>query len=596
MTDMKNGWKDLTFGFKFKVVLAFFIFNVVVSSVLSISAYHVLHTSMMKEFEGRTQNLAQLGSYLIDKPALKRLIKLMSPGLSDREVSAVEQSADFKHIATQLNRLRDIDSQLIRFAYIVRPMDKGLARYVADADTLSDVKNVEMIRRTDGDISRFNSSFDASTFPVFHQAVNERKYLVEKEFFYDPVYRIRSITAYAPIPDDDSRTILAVLCMDIIDTNVEGALRKSKYLSLSIMGVSVALSLIISFFLGHIFSKGILALDRVVQRYAQKDFAARSSIKSRDEIGTLSFSLNYMAETIQNYAERLENLLSAYSRFVPKHFLRFLNKESITDVRLGDHVQQEMTILFSDIRSFTALSESMTPEENFNFINSYLKRVGPTIRFNNGFIDKYIGDGIMALFPREPDDAVMAAIEMIRKVDEYNRQRISSGYIPIRIGIGIHTGLLMLGTIGEDERMDGSVISDAVNLGSRMEGLTKIYGVSVIISKETLNKLKDPAHYHIRFLDKVQVKGKNRPISIYEVFSADDSDVLEKKERSKPMVEKGITLYFERNLNDALALFLSLHNDYPEDALIRSYISRCEKYIKQGISDDWTGVEALESK
>lgn len=586
----------MTFGFKFKVVLAFFAFNVIVSSVLSLSAYHVLRTSMLKEFEGRTRNLAQLGSYLVDKPALKRLIRLMSPGLSGSEVSAVEQSADFRHISAQLNRLRDIDSQLIRFAYIVRPSDKGLPHYVADADTLSDLKNAEMIRRTGGEISRFNSTFDASTFPVFHQAVNEKKYLVEREFTYDPVYKTRSITAYAPILDDDGKKVLAVLCMDIIDTNVEAALRKSKNLSLSIMGVSVVLSLMISLFLGHIFSKGIRALDQVVRRYAQKDFSARSVIKSRDEIGALSFSLNYMAETIQNYAERLENLLSAYSRFVPKHFLEFLNKESITDVRLGDHVQQEMTILFSDIRSFTALSESMTPEENFNFINSYLKRVGPTIRFNNGFIDKYIGDGIMALFPGEPDDAVVSAIDMIRNVGEYNKQRISSGYLPIRIGIGIHTGLLMLGTIGEDERMDGSVISDAVNLGSRMEGLTKIYGVSVIISKETLDRLKDPGRYHTRFLDRVQVKGKNIPISIYEVFSADDADVLEKKERSKKMVEKAITLYLERNLDDALAIFLSLRDDQPHDALIQLYIRRCEKYLKQGFPDDWNGVEALDSK
>lgn len=300
-----------------------------------------------------------------------------------------------------------------------------------------------------------------------------------------------------------------------------------------------------------------------------------------------------MAETIQNYAARLENLLAAYSRFVPKNFLQFLNKESITEVQLGDQIQQEMTILFCDIRSFTTLSESMTPKENFNFLNNYLKRVGPTIRFYNGFIDKYIGDGIMALFPHEPDDAVMASIEIMKKVDDYNRHRVSIGYQQIKIGIGIHTGLLMLGTIGEEERMDGSVISDAVNLCSRMEGLTKFYGSPIIISRETMKKLKDQGKYNIRFLDKVQVKGKNMPVFIYEVYNTEPTDIIEKKDMNKQALEQAIALYFERRLDDALNIFQPLQKDCPWDMLVQLYIKRCEKYKKEGIPDDWTGIEVL---
>lgn len=580
----------LSIGFKFKVILAFFLFNVTVSSILSISAYDVLHTTMLKEIQERTKNIAQLGSYLIDKPTLKSLIHKMSPKLSDQEVSAVEQSADFKAVSLQLNRIRDIEIRLIRYAYIVRPADDGIPRYVADADNLSDLKKSDRQKHPE-EISRFNSRFDASTFPVFHQAVREKKYLVEKKYFYDPIYKVTSITAYAPIMDDNSNALLAVLCIDIVNTDVEAALGKSRHLSLIIIGISLILSLLISIILGNYFAKGILALDRVVRRYAEKDFAVRSTINSNDEIGRLSFSLNYMAETIQNYATQMENLLDASSRFVPKKFLQFLNKESITNVRLGDQVQREMTILFSDIRSFTNLSEGMTPRETFNFINNYLKRVGPSIRLYNGFIDKYIGDGIMALFPGDPDDAVMAAIDMIRKVHEYNE---SSGYQPIEIGIGIHTGLLMLGTIGEDERMDGSVISDAVNICSRMEGLTKFYGSPIIISKETFGKLKDPGKYHIRFLDKVRIKGKNIPISVYEVYSSDLHHVLEKKNMSKDALEHGIALYFEHKLHEALAVFSSLQKDYPEDRIIRLYRTRCEKHIMQGIPDDLTGNELQE--
>lgn len=586
----------MPFGFKAKVILAFFLFNAVVSTVLSVSAYRVLHESMLREIEERARNIAQLGSYLIDRSALTRLVGKMSPSLSAQEVSAVEQSADFKALSAQLNRVRDVESKLIRYAYIVRPGGGETPRYVADADTLSALENRQRHMQPGEEISRFNTRFDISTFPVFRLAVERKECLVEKQFFYDPVYHVRSISAYAPIMDERSGDLLAMLCVDVVDANVKDALRQSRTLSVLIIGVSLVLSLIISIILGNFFAKSIRVLDQVVQRYTQRDFSARSSIKSRDEIGRLSFSLNFMAETIEGYATRLENLLAAYSRFVPRNFLHFLNKESITDVRLGDQIQKEMTILFSDIRSFTALSEKMTPAENFNFINSYLRRVGPTIRSCNGFIDKYIGDAIMALFPAKPDDAVEAAIEMIGKVGEYNVHRSSFGYEPIGIGIGIHTGLLMLGTIGEEERMDGSVISDAVNVCSRLEGLTKIYGSEIIISKETLGKLKDPARYRIRFLGKIQVKGKSVPVSVYEIYDGDPAELLERKNRSREALEQGIALYFERRVEEALAIFSTLRKDFPEDRVISLYATRCEHYVREGIPDDWTGVDIVEAK
>jgi class 3 adenylate cyclase len=576
-----------SFGFKAKAIIAFFLFNAVVSAALSITSYRILYSSMFEEIQGRAKDIAQLGGYLLDKPVIKRLIGRMSPDMTSQQVDDVEQSADFKRISDQLNVLRNTESGLIRFAYILRPSENGRdARYVADADTLSDLKKRGVEQDKVKGISRFNSTVNTSHYPVFQQAVREGKIGVEKEFYYDDVFKVYSISAYFPILDANSKKVLALVCLDVADKNVHDALRKSRNLSLIIIGVSLLLSLVISIVLGNVFSKGILALDNVVRRYAEKDFSARCILKSRDEIGRLGFSLNSMAEAIQNYAARLESLLSAYSRFVPKKFLQFLRKESIVDVQLGDQIQQEMTILFADIRSFTTLSESMTPAENFNFINSYLKRVGPKIRHHNGFIDKYIGDGIMALFPDSPEDAVMASIDMLKALKEYNVHRRSAGYQPIRIGVGIHSGLLMLGTIGEQERMDGSVISDAVNLCSRLERLTKDYKVSIIISRDTLEKLEDRDKYHTRFLDNVRVKGKKKPASIYEVYDMDPPDVVERKDMINARLESGIQLYFEGKLPDALEVFVSLQQIYPEDILIQLYIDRCKKYMEQGLPED----------
>ncbi|TAF33592.1 MAG: response regulator, partial [Oscillatoriales cyanobacterium] len=178
-------------------------------------------------------------------------------------------------------------------------------------------------------------------------------------------------------------------------------------------------------------------------------------------------------------------ITQATSRFVPNEFLGFLGCESIVDIKLGDAVQLEMSVLFSDIREFTTLSEQMTPEDNFKFINSYLSHMEPLIVENRGFIDKYIGDAIMALFSEGADDAVRAGIAMLHALVEYNQERASAGYIPIKIGVGINTGSLMLGIVGGPSRMDGTVISDAVNLASRIESLTKKYGVSLLITDPT---------------------------------------------------------------------------------------------------------------
>ncbi len=584
-------------GFRLKVILGFLLFNLILSAILSVSAYRVLYRNMFSEIQGRTKNIAELGTYFIDREALRRLIGRMSPALSEIEISAVEQSRDFRLISDQLNVIRNLEGRLIRYVYIIRPSESGKgSHYVNDADTLSDEKNVTEQKKGGKDINRFNGDFDASLYPVFLEAVKEKRCLVEKEFFYDTVFKVYSISAYAPILDEKSNRVLAVLGVDVIDRNVKNALGESRRLSLIISALAVILSTGISVVLGNIFAKGILSLDRVVKRYSEKDFSARASVKSRDEIGRLGFSLNFMAETIQNYASRLETLLAAYARFVPKNFLHFLNKESITDVRLGDQTQQEMSILFSDIRSFTALSETMTPEENFNFINSYLKHVGPVIRLRNGFIDKYIGDAIMALFPGEPDDAVMAAIDMLEALVEYNSHRSSAGYEPIRVGVGIHTGLLMLGTVGEEERMDGTVISDAVNLCSRIEDLTKRYRVSIIISEETLKRLKHQERYRVRFLDKVQVKGKSRSVSIYEVYDADPPDSLKRKDMSRHALEEGMKLYFEKRFQDALDVLVPLQQKYPEEMLLELYISRCERHLREGTPEGWDGTEKIEMK
>ncbi len=269
----------------------------------------------------------------------------------------------------------------------------------------------------------------------------------------------------------------------------------------------------------------------------------------------------------------------AYERFVPYEFLQLLGKENVVEVKLGDQVEREMTILFSDIRGFTALSEKMSPPENFYFINQYLGKMAPVITEHRGFIDKYIGDAIMALFPTNADDAVHCGIVMLNKLAEYNQTRQTQALPLIAIGIGLNTGTLMLGTVGDAKRMEGTVISDAVNLASRVEGLTKTYGAALIITEYTYQKLRQPLAYKIRVLDRVTVKGKTQPVTIYEVFEADSPATIELKLKTLHYFEQGVECFHKGQFDKARDFFQNVLQEHEQDKAAQIYILRCQEQI-----------------
>ena len=578
-------------GLRAKIIVAFCALSALVSLALGLSTYQILNRNLFRELQNRVRNLAEAGSLFLDREALGRLAATLRSGLPAEQVAAVERSDDFGRVSQQLNRLRETEKALVRFVYTFVPTaDDNLALYLVDADVLQG--NAEGA----GEISHFGSRFDVSQFPVARQAVREKRALVESEYTHDDDFNVNSVTGYAPVVDADGATLLAVLGLDMVDTDARRVLRDVTLLSLVIAAAALSVSVATSVALGTLFTRGIIHLDQVVRTFDERNLGVRAEIQSRDEVGRLGLSFNQMADLIQRYASDQEALLKAYGRFVPHDFLRFLEKERITDVRLGDQVAREMTVLFSDIQSFAELSESMSPEENFNFLNSYLSRVGPEIRANKGFIDKYIGDAIMALFPERPDDAVRAAVAMRARLIEYNGHRASSGYKPIAVGIGIHTGRLMLGTLGEQERMDGSVISDAVNLCSRLESLTRLYGGAVLVTGVTLSRMDNARAFRTRFVDRVRVKGRRESVLIYEVFDGDPPDVIERKTVSRADWTNALNLYYDRQFVRAFKALTALRRRSPDDRVIELYLRRCARLIKHGVPEGWEGVESLEVK
>ena len=298
----------------------------------------------------------------------------------------------------------------------------------------------------------------------------------------------------------------------------------------------------------------------------------------------------------EHLGERLLDTNKALRRFIPEEFFQLLECQDVTEIRLGDQVQKSMSVMFSDIRSFTALAEGLTSEQTFNFLNSYYGRVGAVMREHGGFIDKYFGDGFMTLFSNRPDDALSAAVDLQKTVAEYNIHRALSGYNPINVGTGLHYGNLVLGTIGEKNRMDTTVIADAVNLASRLEGLTKLYGNGTIVTMEFLDALEDPDRFHWRYLGVLRVQGRREPVEAVHVYDGLPQAEWEAFENGKPAFEEALSLYRQGSFPEAQAAFVDLARLYPDDPAYGVYLTRISLLIKAGLTQDWDGVDTILTK
>jgi signal transduction histidine kinase/class 3 adenylate cyclase/ActR/RegA family two-component response regulator len=304
------------------------------------------------------------------------------------------------------------------------------------------------------------------------------------------------------------------------------------------------------------------------------------------------FSKNEFLARVKTHL-RLANINAAYGRFVPHEFLRALGHESIMEVKVGDQIERIISVLFTDIRSYTTLAEEMTPADNFQFINNYLGRMAPVIKEHRGLVNQFLGDGIIALFPDSPADAIRAAIGMQQEIHRYNVDRVKRGWIPIKVGMGTHTGPLIMGIIGDHERMDAGIIADTVNTAARLEGLTKYFHASLVVSEDTRTLMSNPHEFNQRFLGKVQVKGKKLPVGIYEFFDGDEPALIEKKLQTKQDFEQGLAAYFQREFALAVEAFENVLQPYPEDKVALSYLNQAKRFAREGVPADWTGVETM---
>jgi class 3 adenylate cyclase len=295
--------------------------------------------------------------------------------------------------------------------------------------------------------------------------------------------------------------------------------------------------------------------------------------------------------------EQVRGLADSFARFVPREFLRSLGHSQPVDIRFGESVQKEMTVLFADIRRFTTLVEQMSPTENIGFINAYIGYMEPAVLAHGGFIDSYVGDAIMALFDGSATPAVEAAVAMFRALEAFNTERVALGAVAVDIGIGVSTGQLTLGTIGGAERLKCGVIGDAVNVAARIESLTKRYRVRLLISGQAYAGLGPALRRATRLIDRVRVAGHGEPIELFEVFEADPPLVREQKRNSLGRWETAVEHYFAGRFREALSLLTELRasSTLEEDGVLTMYLARARRHLASP-PGRWDGIETISEK
>jgi adenylate cyclase len=285
------------------------------------------------------------------------------------------------------------------------------------------------------------------------------------------------------------------------------------------------------------------------------------------------------------------------SRYMAKEVVDRLLASGDEVLKGSSHVA---TVLFSDIRHFTMLAESMSPQQTVTMLNEYFTEMVEVVLSNGGMLDKYIGDALMAIFgapvenAADADNALRVACDMIRALARLNEHRVAEGHEAIDIGVGLATGEVLAGSVGSIKRMEYTVIGDTVNLAARLESANKHYGTKVLVSGPTVEALRSPGM--LRRLDLLQVKGKSRPTIVYESLSHHTAQSFPHLPQVIRHYEAGLDRYQQRDWDGAIGQFAAALELAPLDRPTKIFLDRSRFYRMNPPSEDWNGVWIMEEK
>jgi class 3 adenylate cyclase/HAMP domain-containing protein len=473
-----------------KVTVAFFLVSSLVSVLLAVFLYRFIERQLGDELRNRLMDMAHLGAAEVEAEPYSRLRAQIGEA-DDARVAAIEHGPDYKELYDHLRMLRRAEPTLVHYAYLLTPTsDPNNPKFVVDADVVEfDDRVARGEALPEGEsISHFNQPFDVSAIPLLRKALTDCTPELEPDFVKDEKFNVSSVSAYMPLTDDDGHvlrapdgTCLGVLGVDITDRKMRAALDKAGRLAIRISVAMIALALLISIGLGSLLTRSILALSTTVKRFAEKDFTARTHVRSSDEVGQLGANFNSMAATIQLHNEHLEELVRQRTselveeKATSERLLLNVLPGPIADrLKAGENLIvdrfEAVTVLFADIVGFTSLSSRTSPEELVTMLNELFSMFDKLAETHGLEKIKTIGDAYMVVagIPQPVADHAVAlthmGVDMIEGIDAFAKAHGTD----LTIRIGVHTGPVVAGVIGR-KKFIYDLWGDTVNTASRME-------------------------------------------------------------------------------------------------------------------------------
>ena len=291
-----------------------------------------------------------------------------------------------------------------------------------------------------------------------------------------------------------------------------------------------------------------------------------------------------LVDSLANENKKLKITNKTFKKFVPQQFLDKIAKDGLENININKAESAKLAILFSDIRSFTTISERLHPEETLNLLNIHFSLFNKIVNENNGFVDKYIGDEIMALFGDAKEKLSITAFNAINTAihmqDSLKDQKINNSDYKLKIGIGIHIGQVIVGTVGSEDRMDSTVVGDAVNISSRLQELTKIYDCKILISGVTwriLNKENNP--FLAREINRLQLRGSAKPITVFEIYNNDNNETVNYKKNTQKIYNAALDCYYNRRWRKSIQMFEECLKINSCDTVIKKHIDKCNNML-----------------
>ena len=296
----------------------------------------------------------------------------------------------------------------------------------------------------------------------------------------------------------------------------------------------------------------------------------------------IEYSLNKINDNYKQKEVYIQQTNSEFDKFIPKQIVRMFGKKNATELELGAKVQKEVTTLYCDIRNSQAVSSTLSMEENFNYINSYLNLVSPLIRKHNGFVDKYLGDGVLAVFT-SPDQAINCAHAIYKIISLKNIQNKSMPNLDV--GISISTEEVIFGVVGDEVRKAPAIISNAMDILTKMQDIIKKFGCVIVFSKNTLNSISGKTDISYRYIGNVQIEDNKQLISLFESLSVYKKHKREKLEKYRTEFEEGVRQYNNAKFSEAQIIFENVYRQERDDKVCYVYYNKCaEKQISPKIS------------